>query len=78
MIKKICLGIITAYQKTISPDHGWLSLVYPYGFCKFHPSCSEYTYLAIEKHGAIKGSILGFQRILRCNPWNKGGLDPVK
>jgi hypothetical protein len=46
--------------------------------CKFEPSCSEYTYQAIDKHGVFKGLVFGTWRILRCNPWSKGGYDPVK
>ncbi|MEA2020676.1 MAG: membrane protein insertion efficiency factor YidD, partial [Patescibacteria group bacterium] len=45
--------------------------------CKFEPSCSEYTYQAVEKYGILKGLWLGFKRIIRCHPWNKGGYDPV-
>lgn len=45
--------------------------------CRFTPTCSDYMYQAIEKHGSIKGTYLGFKRILRCNPWTKGGLDPI-
>jgi len=46
--------------------------------CKYYPSCSEYTKQAIEKYGAIKGVCLGTWRILRCNPFSKGGYDPLK
>lgn len=45
--------------------------------CKYYPSCSVYTLRAIRKHGAVKGVILGSWRILRCNPWSKGGIDHV-
>ena len=45
--------------------------------CPYFPSCSEYGMEAIEKHGAIKGSFLAIYRILRCNPFSKGGYDPV-
>jgi len=58
---------IKFYQKTISPLLGHC--------CRFYPSCSEYCYQAIEKYGTIKGIIKGFKRILRCHPWNKGGID---
>lgn len=46
--------------------------------CRFYPTCSEYSIDAIEKYGAIKGGIMAMKRILRCNPFNKGGYDPVK
>ena len=46
--------------------------------CKFYPTCSEYTKQAIQKYGAGKGIIKGIQRILRCNPFSKGGYDPLK
>jgi len=78
MFKKPFLFLIKAYQKTISFDHGILSKHIKYCVCRFHPSCSEYTYQAIEKYGVIKGIYMGSWRILRCNPWSKGGIDPVK
>jgi uncharacterized protein len=46
--------------------------------CRFYPTCSEYSIEAIEKYGAFKGSIISIKRILRCNPFNEGGYDPVK
>jgi putative membrane protein insertion efficiency factor len=46
--------------------------------CRFRPTCSEYTYQAIDRYGIILGSYLGLRRILRCHPWSKGGEDPVK
>lgn len=76
--KELAKLTIRAYQKTLSPDHGPLKRFFPYGVCRFEPTCSHYNYQAIEKYGIIKGSMLGFWRILRCNPWNKGGKDPVK
>jgi len=45
--------------------------------CRFHPTCSEYTKQALAKYGLIKGLLLGFKRILRCNPFNTGGYDPL-
>ena len=79
MLKKTILFIIKIYQKFISPDHGgFLSYFKPLGVCKFRPTCSEYAYQSIEKYGIFKGSYLGIKRILRCNPFNHGGWDPVK
>lgn len=75
--KILILGIIRLYQKTISPDHGIWKDKYPQGYCKYKPTCSEYTYQAIQKRGIIKGIILGTWRIIRCNPLSKGGYDPI-
>ncbi|MDO8506993.1 MAG: membrane protein insertion efficiency factor YidD [bacterium] len=77
-MRKPALFLIRLYQKTLSPDHGPLKAKFPYGYCRFQPTCSEYTYQAVEKYGIIKGGAMGTWRILRCNPFNKGGDDPVK
>jgi hypothetical protein len=77
-MKYVVLGLIKLYQKTLSFDHGPMKHFYPGGFCKFSPTCSQYTYDAVAKYGVIKGSVLGTKRIWRCNPWNEGGWDPVK
>lgn len=77
-IKRIAIFLIKNYQKTISPDHGWFKKLYPHGFCRFNPTCSQYGLEAIEKYGIIKGGFKAMWRILRCNPWNKGGNDPLK
>lgn len=61
---------IRLYQQT-------LSRTMPADTCRFYPTCSHYTYQAIYKYGAIKGGWMGFRRILRCNPFSKGGYDPV-
>jgi putative membrane protein insertion efficiency factor len=74
----LVVKIIKIYQKTLSFDHGWLKVFYPHGFCRFSPTCSEYAIQSIEKYGLIKGGILSIWRVLRCNPFNKGGYDPVK
>lgn len=72
------LVIIKIYQKTISPDHGWFKPLFPYGFCRFTPTCSHYGYHAISKYGIFKGGFLCVYRIMRCNPFSKGGIDPLK
>lgn len=69
MIKGITLWVIRFYQKSISP-------LFPPS-CRFTPSCSQYTYEAISRYGFLKGGWMGFKRILRCNPFNPGGHDPV-
>ena len=61
---------IRFYQNTFSRT-------LPADTCRFYPTCSHYTYQAIYKYGALKGGWMGFMRILRCNPFNKGGYDPV-
>lgn len=72
-MKKICIIIINGYQKYIS---SWLETK---GVkCKYYPTCSEYTKQAIEKYGFFKGVWLGTIRILKCNPFSKGGYDPLK
>lgn len=75
--KKIAIAIIKLYQKTVSFDHSPLKAFYPNGFCRFYPSCSQYGIEAIEKYGIIKGGIKAIWRIMCCNPWNKGGNDPL-
>ena len=77
-IKLFVIKIIKIYQKTISLDHGFFKFLHPYGYCRFKPTCSEYAISSIEKYGIIKGGIKAIWRILRCNPWNKGGWDPLK
>lgn len=67
-MKKVLIKIIKFYQKIPGNFH--------YS-CKFIPTCSNYGIEAIEKHGSIKGSILTIKRIFKCNPFNKGGFDPV-
>ena len=66
---------IVAYQRTLSFDHGPLKILYPYGYCQFHPSCSEYCRRAVLKDGIFKGYIKGVWRIVRCNPFSQGGID---
>jgi len=69
-LKKILIGLIRFYRKYISP------LKAP--SCKFYPTCSQYAIDAIEKKGILLGLILAVWRILRCNPFSRGGYDPVK
>jgi hypothetical protein len=71
------IKLIRFYQKTLSFDHGIFRSLFPYGYCRFHPTCSEYAIQAINKYGLIKGGLKSAWRILRCNPFNKGGFDPV-
>ena len=72
-MKKRLVFLINWYQKNIS---SWLESKNIR--CKFYPTCSEYTKQAINKYGVIKGLKLGIIRILKCNPFSKGGYDPLK
>lgn len=76
--KKPIIWLIKLYQKTLSPDHGPLKARFPHGYCRFYPTCSEYSYQVIKKRGLSIGLIKSIWRILRCNPWNKGGVDVPK
>lgn len=73
--RTIIIAVIHLYQKTLSPDHGYFKRYYPGGYCRYQPTCSQYGVMAIEKHGAVAGSFKAVYRIMRCNPWSKGGLD---
>jgi putative membrane protein insertion efficiency factor len=64
------LALIRLYQMTFSRS-------LPPNTCRFYPSCSHYGYQAIYKYGALKGSLMATWRVLRCNPFNRGGFDPV-
>lgn len=77
-MKSLAKIFIRIYQKLFSFDHSFWAKWVNMPVCRFHPTCSEYTYEAIDRYGFFKGSFLGFKRILRCNPWSKGGYDPVK
>jgi len=66
----LLLALIRLYQITISR-------ALPPGTCRFYPSCSHYGYQAIIKYGALKGGWMAVWRVLRCNPFNPGGVDPV-
>ncbi|MBO0683048.1 MAG: membrane protein insertion efficiency factor YidD [Candidatus Dormibacteraeota bacterium] len=68
-MKRLALGMIRLYQMTLSGVLG--------GQCRYYPSCSQYTYQAVERYGWIRGSLMGLRRIGRCHPFAKGGYDPV-
>ncbi len=79
MIKHILLKIIKGYQKTFSFDHGFIGKIFPNTrYCRFIPTCSEYSYEAIDKYGVLKGIKMSFKRVIKCNPWNRSErYDPV-
>jgi uncharacterized protein len=68
-VRRIVVAPIRAYQLTISPMFGER--------CRYYPSCSEYAVQAIGRFGLLRGLVLAGWRLLRCNPWSKGGVDPV-
>ncbi len=67
-MKYLLGGLLRIYQafSRLTPPH-----------CRFYPTCSHYAYTAIMRFGAIRGSFLAIRRLLRCHPWNNGGMDPV-
>tara|TARA_R110002049_G_scaffold95365_2_gene234134 strand:+ start:969 stop:1202 length:234 start_codon:yes stop_codon:yes gene_type:complete len=69
MMKRILLGLLTAYKYAISPLLG--------RSCRFYPTCSEYAREAIELHGPLRGTWLSIRRVGRCHPFHAGGYDPV-
>lgn len=77
-MKKFILLLIRAYQKSwFFRSRILRALFLSDAVCRFRPTCSEYTYQAIERCGIIRGSWLGTRRVLRCHPWSKGGYDPL-
>jgi hypothetical protein len=75
--RRALILLIKGYQKTISPDHGVFAYKHPYGYCRYSPTCSDYSIQAMGKHGVIKGGLKSFKRIVRCNPFARGGYDPI-
>ncbi len=70
-LKRVLIFVFRFYQKYISPLKGAPT-------CRFYPTCSQYAIEAISKYGAFKGGFMALWRIMRCNPFGKGGYDPVK
>lgn len=68
-MRAVLLLLIKGYQRWISPLLG--------SNCRFYPTCSRYTYEAVERYGAAQGLWMGMRRVCRCHPWNPGGFDPV-
>ena len=72
-MKKLLILLIKIYKKIISPIFTFFGIR-----CKYYPTCSEYMMQALEKYGVFRGLFLGIKRLLRCNPFSKGGYDPLK
>ncbi|MBU0597047.1 membrane protein insertion efficiency factor YidD [Patescibacteria group bacterium] len=74
--RQLVLFFIYLYQKLFSPDHSfWSKKIYHNGYCKYYPSCSEYSRQIIKKRGILVGIPKSLWRVLRCNPWSNGGVD---
>ena len=67
-MRHLGIGLVRLYQLLISP-------MLPAGTCKYHPSCSQYAIDALRKYGLVVGSVKAAWRLLRCNPWSRGGVD---
>ncbi len=77
-MKKAILALIRFYQRFLSFDKGFFKMLFLTDkTCRFQPTCSEYTYQAINRYGIISGGYKAVKRIIRCHPWNKGGNDPL-
>ena len=72
---RLAIALVRVYQWVISPIVH--TLCGPGCGCRFYPSCSEYTRVALQRHGFFHGGLLGLRRISRCHPWHPGGCDPV-
>ncbi|MCF6209378.1 MAG: membrane protein insertion efficiency factor YidD [Gammaproteobacteria bacterium] len=68
-MRKLLILLIQAYRYLLSP------LLGPH--CRYHPSCSSYAQMALERHGAVRGGSMAVKRLCRCHPWHEGGFDPV-
>ncbi|MGM0689120.1 MAG: membrane protein insertion efficiency factor YidD [Bacillota bacterium] len=70
LVTKLCLALISFYRVFLSPIKPQV--------CRFYPSCSQYTYDALQRYGFKRGLVMGFKRILRCHPFSPGGYHPVE
>jgi uncharacterized protein len=69
-VKRLSLAALAAYQRWVSPSMPRR--------CRYEPTCSAYAVQAIQRFGALRGLLLAGWRLLRCNPWSRGGLDPLE
>lgn len=76
LVKNGSIFLLTLYQKILSPDHSvWAKLIYPYGYCRYYPTCSEYAKETLTIYAFPTALKLILKRVLRCNPWARGGFD---
>lgn len=76
--RRLLIVLLTAYQQTLSPDHGPLKGLYPYGYCRHEPTCSQYGKEVLEKRGVVIGLILLIGRVLTCHPWKKPSEEKIQ
>lgn len=69
--RNLIVLLLRGYQKTLSPDHGPLRHLHPYGYCRHSPTCSMYAIDVLTRRGAVVGTLLSIKRVLSCNPWSK-------
>ena len=69
LVREVWLAPLHLYRRVISPLFG--------AHCRYHPTCSEYAVEAVREYGLIRGTVLAAWRVMRCNPWSAGGVDPV-
>jgi putative membrane protein insertion efficiency factor len=68
-LRRVLLALVLVYRRVLSPGLG--------NHCRYHPSCSAYAQGCLQRHGPLRGSALAIWRLLRCNPFSRGGYDPV-
>ena len=76
--RNMMIGVVSLYQHTLSPDHGPLRHLHPYGYCRHEPTCSAYAKLLLRQHGAVIGTLLAAKRVLGCTPWTKPSLEKMR
>jgi len=76
--RQILACTIGIYQRTLSPDHGVLSVLYPYGFCRHSPTCSAYAKETLLREGILKGAFRIVKRLFSCNPWREPSTERLR
>lgn len=76
--RRILMALIDLYQATLSPDHGPLRHLHSFGYCRHHPTCSQYAKEQIARHGALIGTVKGLGRLLTCHPWRKPDPERIR
>ena len=76
-LRWLAIKILVIYQRALSLDHSWLKVCRPWGQCRFRPTCSDYALAAYQHYNFITASRKTTWRLLRCNPFNSGGYDPL-